>query len=116
MIQLLGMIAAFLIPVGILVFVHEFGHFIMAKLVGVRVEVTLTAAELDRPVRTVETDLKQAEVRQVHIGVSIKVRQRRQGEVTRGRCPVQDPLRRFQHGLIFILAGNDRVEPGRHTA
>ncbi len=34
-----GTILAFTIVFGILVFVHEFGHFIMAKLVGVRVEV-----------------------------------------------------------------------------
>jgi regulator of sigma E protease len=39
MIQILGTIVAFVIAVGILVFVHEFGHFTMAKLVGVRVEV-----------------------------------------------------------------------------
>ncbi|MGB9835781.1 MAG: RIP metalloprotease RseP [Candidatus Saccharicenans sp.] len=35
----LGTIVAFLIVFGVLVFVHEFGHFFMAKLVGVRVEV-----------------------------------------------------------------------------
>jgi regulator of sigma E protease len=34
-----GTILAFTIVFGILVFVHEFGHFLMAKLVGVRVEV-----------------------------------------------------------------------------
>jgi len=39
MIQILGTIVAFIIAVGILVFVHEFGHFFAAKLVGVRVEV-----------------------------------------------------------------------------
>ncbi len=37
--QILGTLAAFIIAFGILVFVHEFGHFLMAKLVGVRVEV-----------------------------------------------------------------------------
>lgn len=36
---ILGTIVAFLIVFGVLVFVHEFGHFFMAKLVGVRVEV-----------------------------------------------------------------------------
>jgi len=36
---ILGTLLAFLIVFGILVFVHELGHFIMAKLVGVRVEV-----------------------------------------------------------------------------
>jgi len=35
---LFGTILAFLIVFGILVFIHEFGHFFMAKLVGVRVE------------------------------------------------------------------------------
>jgi regulator of sigma E protease len=35
----LGTLLAFIIVFGILVFVHEFGHFIMAKLVGIRVEV-----------------------------------------------------------------------------
>jgi regulator of sigma E protease len=35
----LGTLAAFVIVFGILVFVHEFGHFFMAKLVGIRVEV-----------------------------------------------------------------------------
>jgi len=35
----IGTILAFLLVFGILVFVHEFGHFFMAKLVGVRVEV-----------------------------------------------------------------------------
>ncbi len=35
----LGTILAFTIVFGILVFVHEFGHFFMAKLIGVRVEV-----------------------------------------------------------------------------
>jgi len=39
MINVLGTILAFTIVFGILVFVHEFGHFFMAKLVGVRVEV-----------------------------------------------------------------------------
>jgi regulator of sigma E protease len=34
-----GTILAFLIVFGILVFIHEFGHFLMAKLVGIRVEV-----------------------------------------------------------------------------
>ncbi|MGB9907561.1 MAG: RIP metalloprotease RseP [Candidatus Saccharicenans sp.] len=36
---IIGTIVAFLIVFGILVFVHEFGHFFTAKLVGVRVEV-----------------------------------------------------------------------------
>jgi len=36
---ILGTILAFLIVFGILVFIHEFGHFFMAKLVGIRVEV-----------------------------------------------------------------------------
>lgn len=36
---ILGTLLAFTIVFGILVFVHEFGHFFMAKLVGVRVEV-----------------------------------------------------------------------------
>ena len=35
----LGTILAFIIVFGILVFVHEFGHFFMAKLVGIRVDV-----------------------------------------------------------------------------
>jgi regulator of sigma E protease len=35
----LGTLLAFTVVFGILVFVHEFGHFFMAKLVGVRVEV-----------------------------------------------------------------------------
>lgn len=34
-----GTALAFVIVFGILVFVHEFGHFFMAKLVGIRVEV-----------------------------------------------------------------------------
>ncbi len=37
--NLLGTVLAFTVVFGILVFVHEFGHFFMAKLVGVRVEV-----------------------------------------------------------------------------
>jgi len=36
---LFGTILVFLFVFGILVFIHEFGHFFMAKLVGVRVEV-----------------------------------------------------------------------------
>ena len=36
---LFGTILAFAIVFGILVFIHEFGHFFMAKLVGIRVEV-----------------------------------------------------------------------------
>ncbi len=36
---ILGTILAFVIVFGILVFIHEFGHFFVAKLVGVRVEV-----------------------------------------------------------------------------
>jgi len=39
MISLLGTLLAFVIVFGIIVFVHEFGHFIMAKAVGIRVEV-----------------------------------------------------------------------------
>jgi regulator of sigma E protease len=39
MVNVLGTILAFLIVFGILVFIHEFGHFITAKLVGIRVEV-----------------------------------------------------------------------------
>ncbi len=38
MVTVLGTILAFTLVFGILVFVHEFGHFVMAKLVGVRVE------------------------------------------------------------------------------
>ncbi len=39
MATIFGTILAFVIVFGILVFVHEFGHFFMAKLVGIRVEV-----------------------------------------------------------------------------
>jgi len=39
MATIFGTLLAFLIVFGILVFVHEFGHFFMAKLVGIRVEV-----------------------------------------------------------------------------
>jgi len=39
MANFLGTLLAFTIVFGILVFVHEFGHFFMAKLSGVRVEV-----------------------------------------------------------------------------
>jgi regulator of sigma E protease len=35
---ILGTILAFLIVFGILVFIHELGHFVMAKMVGIRVE------------------------------------------------------------------------------
>jgi regulator of sigma E protease len=35
----IGSLLSFLFVVGILVFIHEFGHFFMAKLAGVRVEV-----------------------------------------------------------------------------
>ncbi len=35
---ILGTILAFALVFGVLVFVHEFGHFFMAKLVGIRVE------------------------------------------------------------------------------
>jgi regulator of sigma E protease len=38
MVTLFGTILAFLIVFGICVFIHEFGHFFMAKLVGIRVE------------------------------------------------------------------------------
>jgi len=37
--SILGTIIAFVIVFGVLVFVHEFGHFFMAKLVGIKVEV-----------------------------------------------------------------------------
>jgi len=37
--SILGQILAFVIVFGVLVFFHEFGHFFMAKLVGIRVEV-----------------------------------------------------------------------------
>lgn len=36
---ILGTLIAFLIVFGILVFIHEFGHFFTAKLMGIRVEV-----------------------------------------------------------------------------
>lgn len=39
MTNFLGTLFAFTVVFGILVFVHEFGHFFMAKLAGVRVEV-----------------------------------------------------------------------------
>lgn len=39
MITILETILAFTIVFAILVFIHEFGHFFMAKLAGVRVEV-----------------------------------------------------------------------------
>src|SRR5262252_3896804 len=37
--QVLIYLAAFILVLGILVFVHEFGHYAVAKLCGVRVEV-----------------------------------------------------------------------------
>ncbi len=37
--QILGTIVSFLLVFGILVFIHEFGHFFTAKLVGIKVEV-----------------------------------------------------------------------------
>ncbi|MFC2158412.1 RIP metalloprotease RseP [Acidobacteriota bacterium] len=37
--SLIGTIFSFIIVFGVLVFVHEFGHFFMAKLVGIKVEV-----------------------------------------------------------------------------
>ena len=39
MATILGTILTFAVVFGILVFLHEFGHFFMAKLVGIRVEV-----------------------------------------------------------------------------
>jgi regulator of sigma E protease len=39
MATILGTILAFALVFGILVFIHEFGHFFMGKLVGIRVEV-----------------------------------------------------------------------------
>jgi regulator of sigma E protease len=39
MATILGTILAFAIVFGILVFLHEFGHFFMGKLVGIRIEV-----------------------------------------------------------------------------
>ncbi len=39
MVNVLGTLLVFTVVFGILVFVHEFGHFFMAKLAGVRVEV-----------------------------------------------------------------------------
>ena len=39
MANIIGTILVFIVVFGILVFVHEFGHFFTAKLVGVRVEV-----------------------------------------------------------------------------
>jgi regulator of sigma E protease len=39
MVTILGTILAFVIVFGILVFIHELGHFLMAKAVGIRVEV-----------------------------------------------------------------------------
>ena len=39
MVSILGTILAFVIVFAVLVFVHEFGHFFMAKLVGIKVEV-----------------------------------------------------------------------------
>lgn len=39
MVSLLMTLLAFIIVFGIIVFVHEFGHFIMAKAMGIRVEV-----------------------------------------------------------------------------
>jgi len=38
MISVFGTILAFIIVFGVLVFVHEFGHFFMAKLLGINVE------------------------------------------------------------------------------
>ena len=38
LLTILGQILAFVIVFGVLVFFHEFGHFFMAKLVGIRVE------------------------------------------------------------------------------
>ena len=38
LLSILGQILAFAIVFGVLVFFHEFGHFFMAKLVGIRVE------------------------------------------------------------------------------
>ena len=35
----IGTILVFIFVFGILVFIHEFGHFIMAKMVGIKVEV-----------------------------------------------------------------------------
>ncbi len=37
--SIIGTILALVIVLGILVFVHEFGHFITAKLVGIKVDV-----------------------------------------------------------------------------
>jgi regulator of sigma E protease len=39
MISLLTTVVSFIIVLGVLVFVHEFGHFLVAKLCGVRVDV-----------------------------------------------------------------------------
>ena len=38
MLDTLSTIAAFLIALGVLVFVHELGHFLVAKWSGIRVE------------------------------------------------------------------------------
>ena len=38
MLDFLGTIVSFIIALGILVFVHELGHFLVAKRAGIRVE------------------------------------------------------------------------------
>jgi regulator of sigma E protease len=102
MANIFGTILAFTVVFGILVFVHEFGHFFMAKLIGVRVEVfSFGYGKRLFGVKKAETDYR---ISLIPMGGYVKLLG--EGMFETGRDVAPDDLMaktRFQRFLIMVM-------------
>jgi len=104
--NMLIMIAAFLVAIGILVAVHEFGHYWVAKKLGFKVlrfSIGFGKPLLSRIGK--DPDRTEYCVAAIPLGGYVKLLDEREGEVPAGELPRSFTRRPILHRIAVLLAG-----------
>lgn len=103
--SLLGMLAAFIVAIGILVSVHEYGHFWVARKLGIRV--LRFAVGFGRPLwkRVSKKDGVEYVIGSIPLGGYVKMLDEREGNVTAEEAPFSYNRAPVWKRILTLLAG-----------
>src|SRR5690242_11497730 len=103
--SLLTMIVAFIVAIGILVSVHEYGHFWMARKVGIRV--LRFAVGFGKPIwkRTSQKDGVEYVIGSIPLGGYVKMLDERAGDVSAEEAPFSYSRAPVWKRVLTLLAG-----------
>src|SRR5467141_3621645 len=104
--KMLFFLAAFLVAIGILVAVHEFGHYWVAKRLGFKV--LRFSIGFGKPLLThVGKDADRTEycISAIPLGGYVKLLDEREGEVAESELPRSFTRRPVSHRIAVLLAG-----------